>query len=154
MISLTQSTAILLVIALFTLGCETDKSTSGDDGDNPGDDFVWQNGFPGTPQSTQPDNPPQTGDGDQTFLWKPVSENNGKLVVLVPARLSTEPVGKLIVNDSVQGRFSSIANGNRAHYRFDSPGSAFGKNIPVVLVKNGNRYEWIVPDGAQRYTKR
>ena len=93
------------------------------------------------------------GDGTNSsqFLWKPVSESNGKLVVLVPWQVSTPPVGSLTVNGESL-TYTSTANGNRAHYRAGKPGSAYGNNVKVVLSHKGSKYNWTVPSGGSRYT--
>jgi hypothetical protein len=102
----------------------------------------------------QPDLPapgvPQAG--DDTFLWKPTSENDGKLVVLLPARLGR--ASSVTVNGEA-GRFSSVANGNRAHYRFPKPGSAYGSGARVVASFGGGvTKSWTVPSGGSRFTER
>lgn len=93
------------------------------------------------------------GVGDNTFLWKPNSERNGNLVVLMPASLSAPPVGSVTVNGET-GSYSGNHNGNRAHFRFSKPGSAYGSNVRVVLNKAGQTYQWTVPNGGSRYSQR
>jgi hypothetical protein len=147
---------LILICSIIVVGCEIDgnnnESTNDNDTKSP---YAW---YPGKvdPNQIPPSNTTvnNTGSGDQNFLWKPEGENSKKLVILIPAKLSTDPIGTLTIHDSIRGKFSSVANGNRAHYRFDKPGSAYGKDIPVVLIKNGKKYEWIVPNGGTRYTKK
>lgn len=76
------------------------------------------------------------------FLWKPVSESNRKLVVLLPER----KLGFCRVN-GIEGRYTGQANGNRAHYRFDVPGSAFPENV-VCQTSVGN---FTIPTPALRW---
>lgn len=88
-------------------------------------------------------------DGPGGFLWKPVSESTGKLVVLTEgsseAKIyravedSNNP-GEYTKGDFIEkGNFASIANGGRHHYRFSKPGSGYGPE-PVffdnVLIKD------------------
>ena len=89
------------------------------------------------------------------FLWKPVSERDGGLVVLV------DPVGITVV---VSGAVSETlvdfgpSNGRGTTARSSRPGGAFGGNITVtffdsegrvVLLANGER-QVIVPNGSER----
>lgn len=81
-------------------------------------------------------------DGKDGFLWKPVSESTGKLVVLTKGESEAkiykaieEPIGSgtYIKSEFVEsGVFSSIANGGRHHYRFSKPGSGYGPD-PVYF---------------------
>ena len=93
-------------------------------------------------------------DGDNTFLWKPVSESDGNLVVLTPAALNGLIV-KLVARDKT-GEFRANderKNGNRGHYRFGLPGRAFGENIPVdIHMENGDALRVVVPHGAKRFS--
>lgn len=139
---------IFLMITLF--GCEIDSS--GNNKSKSSDDGGGRPPHLPLPTSNQP---PTSGlQGENVFLWKPASESDGNLVVLVPAALSGEPSGTLTINDNISGRFTGIHNGNRNHYRFSRPGREYGENIPVVLSRLGIRHEWIVPNGSSRYTDR
>ncbi|MDZ4197933.1 MAG: hypothetical protein U1E27_01465, partial [Kiritimatiellia bacterium] len=71
------------------------------------------------------------------FIWKPVSESDGKLVVLLPAGYKGKVNGCWIArgDGSVveNGRFvGDTHNGNRPHYRFSKPGAQYGTGIFVV----------------------
>lgn len=90
--------------------------------------------------------------GDNNGLWKPVSENNGKLVVLTPANVGRPEAVRV---NGTAGSFSSIANGNRAHFRFPNPGASYGKNVEVVAVfPGGKTLRTVIPDGSKRTTWR
>ena len=90
---------------------------------------------------------PPSLQGDNTFLWKPVSENNGRLVVLIPARLLADACTVGTEKGAGVGRH----NGNREHFRFSKPGSAYGRNVLVVSYYQGAETgRWTVPDGAGR----
>ena len=140
---------IILVNALF-VGCELDSSgNSNSENDDDG------GGRPPHLPLPTPNQSPTSGlQGENVFLWKPSSESDGNLVVLIPAALSGEPGGTLTINDNIFGRFTGVHNGNRNHYRFPRPGREYGENIPVVLNRLGIRHEWIVPNGSSRYTDR
>jgi hypothetical protein len=76
------------------------------------------------------------------FLWKPQSDSDGNLAVL----LEPGAGGPCTVNGT-SGRDAGVANGNRQHYRYSQPGGAFGMNISVVYSSG----TVIIPDGSLRY---
>lgn len=113
---------------------------------------------PGDPQTPDPVPVDDKGtvaaadrNGTQAFLWKPVSDSNGKLVVLLPAKFNNLIDGPVKVNGEA-GTFSSVANGNRSHWRFDKPGSAYGSNVAVKWTATGKTYTVTVPNGGTRWT--
>ncbi len=85
------------------------------------------------------------------FLWKPISESNGNLVVLLPSQYNGK-VSSVSVNGE-RGSFSGIANGNRTHWRFSKPGAAYGNNVRVVATTSSGNATWTVPNGATRTTR-
>ena len=86
------------------------------------------------------------GPPSQAFLWKPVSDSSGKLVVILPASLAS--VGSITVRGSrtESSSRSAIGNGQRPHYRFSLPGAAYGRNIKI----SGGGRSWTVADGSKR----
>jgi hypothetical protein len=89
------------------------------------------------------------------FLWKPVAESNGKLVVLLPSQytgsISTcfiaSPSGSVIE----QGSYGGVHNGGRVHFRFSQSGSYYGSGIYVVAdLEDGTTVNWYIPDGGSR----
>lgn len=95
------------------------------------------------------------------FLWKPTSESDNKLVVLLPQALRGL-VNRVEIHSSLppsdgtriaEGRFAGdTMNGNRAHFRFDKPGSSYGQNVHVVAHKNdGSILHWDISDGGRRH---
>ncbi len=94
------------------------------------------------------------------FLWKPVSENNGKLVILLPQSLtgkvqstsihSSLPPGSTNMIES--GKFSGDThNGNRAHFRFSKPGDSYPDNAYVVAqLKDGTYTTFQINDSGRR----
>ena len=89
------------------------------------------------------------------FLWKPISDSNGNLVVLMPSEISSE-VDSVVIKDKngnvlETGKFSAIANGGRAHFRFSKPGSAYGQSVTVeAKLKNGRVCTFQVNDTSKR----
>ena len=71
------------------------------------------------------------------FLWKPESDSDGNLVILLPSNLVGKASGVRVLspegNVLAQGRYGGIANGFRQHFRFDRPGSAFPNNSIVEI---------------------
>lgn len=89
------------------------------------------------------------------FLWKPVSDSNGKLAVLLPPQYTGYVSACFIATRSgsviEQGTYSSTANGNREHYRFSKPGSAYPAGVVVVAdLKSGGSVHWPIPSPGSR----
>jgi len=104
---------------------------------------------PVTPPAT-PSEPVQAG--DNTFLWKPVSESRqGRCAVITPANLN---VSKVHVNGANQtAEYAGRANGDRQHWFLNKTGAAFGANVKVeAFAANGAVLRtWVVPNGAARW---
>ena len=90
------------------------------------------------------------------FLWKPVSESDGKLVVLLPTSLTGKVLGVRVLDSDgksvlATGRFSSVANGNREHFRFSKPGDSFpaGAIVEIELKDGTTRRVVIEKPGAR-----
>lgn len=97
-----------------------------------------------------------TSGGSEGFLWKPESESNGKLVVLLPASLRGK-VSSCTISGSFGSENGSFAgdthNGNRPHYRFSKHGSQYGTGITVsAKLNDGATRTWSIPNGANRTT--
>lgn len=91
------------------------------------------------------------------FVFKPVSEKDGNLVILLPSEFAGEIVrlqlfgtdGTLIETGDDQGE----TNGNRPTFRFDQPGADYPANIQVVAtLTDGTERTYSIPDPSQRYT--
>lgn len=88
------------------------------------------------------------------FLWKPVSESNGRLVVLLPPQYNGIVSGCHVVNASgsviESGRYDGIHNGDRQHYRFDQSGGSYGNDIYVVANTTTGNVHWYIANGSAR----
>ncbi len=93
------------------------------------------------------------------FLWKPVSESNGKLVVLLPTGLkgqveSVDIYSTLPENGGTpldKGNFTGNANGDRGHFRFSKPGADYPDNSYVIVkLKDGSQEVFPIGDSSQR----
>ena len=96
-----------------------------------------------------------TGGGTGGFLWKPVSESDGNLVVLLPGSLRGNVSGCAIFRGSSRvesGRFAGDThNGRRPHYRFSMPGAGYGRGLTVrATLRSGGSRSFSVPNGASR----
>jgi len=105
-----------------------------------------------------------TGEGSQTFLWKPKSENDGKLVVLLPARVLFADIEEVYVEggDHDGEKATNVyrpeyhqpntpVNGNRVHARFKRKGSDYGERIDLVVEKvDGSVEKWHIKKGKKR----
>ena len=96
------------------------------------------------------------------FLWKPISANNGNLVVLLPKSLTGKVTSCAVYRDLPptqdnlieRGRFSGDqSNGDRSHFRFNHPGSYFPQKCFVVAVTNqGAEVAFEIADSGMRNT--
>lgn len=83
------------------------------------------------------------------FLWKPVSDKNGDLVVLLPKNMTSKVQEVRVLSADGKttletGRYSGIGNGNREHFRFSQPGSSYPDGSIVLIQLN---------DGTTRHIK-
>lgn len=107
----------------------------------------------GSTSSSAPSSAPTSIGGG--FLWKPVSEGDGNLVVLLPASLRGRVGGVAITKGGgvvERGRFAGDThNGGRPHFRFSQPGAAYGTGLTVVAtLTSGGTQSWGIPNGGQR----
>lgn len=97
-----------------------------------------------------------TIDGGNGFLWKPVSESDEKLVVLLPAEM-TDQVLQVVLKDSndetvEEGRSTGVHNGGREHFRFDKPGGGYPNDVTVeVTLSDGSVQTYKIPNPSERY---
>ena len=89
------------------------------------------------------------------FLWKPSGESTGKLVVLLPPQytghVSACFVGTRGGSVIEQGNYAGVHNGDREHYRYSKPGSAYPAGVVVVAdLKSGGSVHWPIPSPGSR----
>ena len=152
--SISQFLILSLALILFSTGCEysnlddvtADGTTILQPTPNP-----TPNPAPNDDDDNDTPTPPPSGGGDQRFLWKPVSENNGKLVVLLPARLTGKVNGVTVNGES--GNFSGVHNGGREHYRYSKPGGSYAAPARInASLKAGGSESWTVTNPSSRTT--
>ena len=104
------------------------------------------------------------GDGPGRFIYKPVSESDGRLAVLaaenLPADIHTcvmarDTEGADVLPDGVGTEVKPYTghegtSAPRRTWRFRVPGSAFGLNVYCVFAGPGNIWAYCVPDGGKR----
>jgi len=99
-------------------------------------------------------------DGGGGFLWKPISESTGNLVVLLPHSLR-QNLYSVQIRSAANFNHESLVengdfltdthNGDRPHYLFDHPGAHYEQNIFVVaLTLDGQGFAWPISDGSLR----
>jgi len=93
--------------------------------------------------------------GSGGFLYKPVSDNSGKLVVLMPSKLAGmvagvkiyDPAGNLLES----GRYTGNGNGGRDHYRFKRTGAAYPDGLLVeATLTTGDKVTYRIGETSKR----
>jgi hypothetical protein len=140
---------LLLCFGLLLAGC------GGGSGD--GNDSGTTSGIEGLSAKTPVEDLDEAGSKASRYpsiqgsgiLWKPVSESDRKLAVLLPRTMGTPKIAVLDSKENLieYGRYTRRTNGNRPTYRFGRPGGAFPA---PCLLKVGTRI-YYVPDGRNRY---
>jgi hypothetical protein len=93
------------------------------------------------------------------FLWKPKSDKDGKLAILIPKSLSDKVSEVAIVSPDKKrvlqrGKFSGVGNGDRAHFRFSKAGDDFPPgSIVWIKLKDGTSRHVVIKNTGARYTK-
>lgn len=94
-------------------------------------------------------------DGPGGFLWKPRSDSDGKLAVLLPPAY-TGLARRMILQGPdgttlAEGRDGGVGNGDRQHYRFPRPGDAYPAGTRVVVeLADGQEVSWTIRRPASR----
>ncbi len=93
--------------------------------------------------------------GNTGFLFKPVSDSDGRLAILLPPNLAGQvqsvslvgPNGEIIES----GRYSGNGNGGRDHYRFTKPGGQYPDGLTVLAtLANGDLIRYIINKTSER----
>ncbi len=141
------------------LGCDIDGS------DDVNETFEQTTGTPAESSSSSSSSPSKTsastsssssgGASSGGFVWKPISEGDGNLVILLPPNLTGNVAGVVVFHEgsgqTVTGRYTGVHNGGREHFRFLQPGAAYGEGLTVTAqLKSGGTKSWSVPSGARR----
>ncbi|MEZ4754766.1 MAG: hypothetical protein R3A13_10745 [Bdellovibrionota bacterium] len=97
-----------------------------------------------------------TFDGAEGFLWKPESESNGNLVVLLPTEFNDMVSSVVLTHEDKileEGSFAGNEhNGARGHYRFNKAGGEYPDGLKVeVRFDDGTIVKYDIPDPSERY---
>lgn len=90
------------------------------------------------------------------FLWKPTSDKNGDLVILLPKQYTGKVKQVRVLNAEgtkalAKGKFSGVANGDREHYRFTKSGSAYPDGAIVLIeMESGALRHFKIKDTGKR----
>jgi len=143
------------VIVVFVAGCSLENS---DEVTSQVNSLIEQSqdetsaGHSGT---TSPSTGGSGGGGLGGFVWKPISERDGNLVVLLPNSYRGRVTGASIVQDGEileEGWFAGDThNGYRPHYRFSLPGAGYGSDLTLeATLSDGTVETWSIPEGGTR----
>ncbi|MFO0416557.1 MAG: hypothetical protein ACK5Y6_04650 [Pseudomonadota bacterium] len=96
-----------------------------------------------------------TSESGAGFLFKPVSDSDGKLAVLLPPQYAGLISSVDIFNsngDKVEtGRYTGNGNGGRDHFRFSKPGGQYSDNLNVVVtLATGEVLRYLIQETSQR----
>jgi hypothetical protein len=97
--------------------------------------------------------------GRGQFLWKPKSEKDGKLAVLLPKQYTGKVASLEVLSPDgqqklAQGKASGVGNGDREHFRFSSSGDAFPDgSIVLVTLKDGSTRQVEIKNTSARFTR-
>lgn len=95
-------------------------------------------------------------DGADGFLFKPISDTQGKLVVLLPKEF-TGKISKVVLRDMTgkeleSGQSGGVGNNGREHFRYNKPGGSYPPNIFVeVQLTGGGVKTYSIADPSKRY---
>lgn len=89
------------------------------------------------------------------FLWKPVSDSDGNLAILLPPGMTGKVAAVRVLSPDGQvleeGRTGGVGNGGREHFRFKHPGGSFPPNCQVqILMKDGSQQTIPIPNPGVR----
>ena len=89
------------------------------------------------------------------FLFKPISDSDGKLAILLPPKLAGMVAGVRLIGPSGEvlesGRFSGNGNGGRDHYRFSRPGASYPDGLTVELtLKTNELIRYVIDETSER----
>lgn len=114
------------------------------------------------PPAIKPRQPVRRGNAlgnSSGFLWKPKSDKDGKLAILLPPHMTGKVADVAILSPDgmrtlQRGRYSGSGNGEREHFRFSKPGGDFPDGaIVVIIMKDGSRQHLEIKETSARVQK-
>ena len=96
-----------------------------------------------------------TSEAGSGFLFKPVSDSDRKLAILLPPRLAGLVQGVDLISPSgdkiESGRYAGNGNGGRDHFRFTRPGGDYSDGLNVeVRLTTGEVVRYKIPETSAR----
>jgi hypothetical protein len=93
--------------------------------------------------------------GSSGFLFKPVSDSDGKLAVLLPSQLAGLVKAVTLVGPNGEilekGRYTGNGNGGRDHFRFSKTGGSYPDGLSVqVTMMNDEIVRYIIGETSER----
>ena len=95
------------------------------------------------------DLPPGAPAARRSMLWKPVSEKDGRLVVVFSKPYSGH-ILKAELSTHEFGIPHGLGNGCREHFRWSEPGASYSNSTLRAYLDNSQIHEWEIGDGSQR----
>jgi hypothetical protein len=151
--TLYDSQGSTVAVMLVNLALETAESTLNELDDGTISANSSQDDVEGAGESAETQGTFIGGDG---FLYKPVSESNGNLVILLPAYMQGEVTSVELLdsegNSIESGDSSGPYEDGRPLFRFNDAGSGYPDNMTVqVQLASGEVKEYTIPDSAKRW---
>lgn len=93
------------------------------------------------------------------FLWKPKSDKDGKLAILLPKSLTGDVMEVQVMSANgtkvlAQGKPSGVGNGDREHFRFTKAGNEFPDgSLVVITLKDGSQRTVTIKETSDRTTR-
>ena len=89
------------------------------------------------------------------FLWKPESDSDGKLAILLPSSWSGNVLGVSVLGPDGKvleaGRYAGNGNGGRDHFRFSRDGGSFPAGcVVLVQMRDGTTQRIAIENPASR----
>jgi hypothetical protein len=109
--------------------------------------------------STKPASTASTLKSGGQFLWKPESDKDKKLAVLLPSNLQGKVKDVTVVSPDgsrtlAKGTYSGVGNGDREHYRFSKPGGEYPDgSILLVKMRDGTSQKVTIKETSRRLEK-
>ncbi len=93
--------------------------------------------------------------GAGQFLFKPISDSDGRLAVLLPPKLAGLVSGVTLIGpdgrELESGRYAGNGNGGRDHFRFSQAGGNYPDGLTVqVALKTGEVVRYLIRETSQR----
>lgn len=108
-----------------------------------------------TAQATASSPSTNSGGSDKGLIWKPISESNGNVAVVLQPYLEGQANSVMIQDSSGKTietvRLTSVDDIGRSIFRLKQPGGRYPDNLTVqVALKNGERLSYQIPEPANR----